>query len=227
MSSSDRLRDTHRFYELLARLESNVDGKAMLKDCDGQEDWPQGVYFFFEPGEYRTDDERKLRVVRVGTHGAKPKSPSTLWWRLTQHKNDVGRSVFRDHIERALLNRSGVKRQTHNHQVCVSEYIGRMPFLWVKVEGDDGHLRRQEIERHSIALLSFWRGDAIGQSSGDWLGRSRGHRHKKVEKSGLWNVNYVTRDYDPAFLCDLERSVNATTPLERRDSNWDVAACLK
>lgn len=226
MVKPDRVCDTNRFYELLARLEIKVGGKAMLKDCDGQEGWPRGVYFFFEHGETRTDKEGDLRVVRVGTHGTKPNSPSKLWWRLTQHKSDVGRSVFRDHIERALLNRSGEKKQTHNHQSCVSQYIGFMPFLWVKVDGEDGHLRREEIERNSIALLSFWRSDAIGQPSKNWLGKSRGHRHKKIERSGLWNVNYVTRGYDPAFLDTLQSSVEGTTPLVRRNSNWDQPACL-
>ncbi len=223
---TERQRDTERFYDLLARLEERVGGKRKLADCDGQEGWPQGVYFFFESGEFQWDSHSKMRVVRVGTHGTSPDSPSTLWWRLTQHKNDVGRSVFRDHLGTALLNRSGAARQTHNHQRCVNQYIGGMPFLWVKIDGDDGHKCRADIERNSIALLSFWNSDSIGQSSDNWLGKWRKHKRQKIERSGLWNVNYVTRDYDPSFLGDLERCVDNTPSLRRRDDNWDLAICL-
>ena len=223
---SERACNIDRFYGLLARLEERVDGKRSLADCDGQEGWPQGVYFFFERGEYRSDNDGQMRVVRVGTHGATPDSPSTLWWRLTQHKNDVGRSVFRDHLDKALLNRSGADKQAHNHQSCVSKYIGKMPFLWINVDGDEGHKRRAEIERNSIGLLSFWRNDSIGRPSDEWLGNHRKHKLKKVERSGLWNVTYVTRSYDSAFLDDLERCVDNTQRLQRRADDWDLAVCL-
>ena len=201
----------------------------MLKDCNGQEGWPQGVYFFFENGEDHPDNRGQMRVVRVGTHGTKPNSPSTLWWRLTQHKNDVGRSVFRDHLSEALSNRSRCKIgefKPHNHQKCVSQYIGQMPFLWVKVEGEDGHKFRDRIERNSIALLSFWRKDSIGTPSKNWLGRWRNHKMKKVERSGLWNVNFVTKDYEASFLEDLKRFVDDTQPLKRREEGWEDPMCI-
>ncbi|MXZ02938.1 MAG: hypothetical protein F4Y88_04490, partial [Chloroflexi bacterium] len=137
--ASYRSKHVERFYELLKELEERVGGKRMLKDCDGHEGWPKGVYFFFEEGETRYGNPEDLRVVYVGTHGTKSGSPSTLWWRLTQHKNDVGRSGFRDHLAKALRNRSRNKGNPiprHNHQTCVSRYIGQMPFLWVKAEDE-------------------------------------------------------------------------------------------
>lgn len=226
---TQREKDIECFYGLLALLEERVGGKRTLEECDGQEGWPQGVYFFFENGEFRSEDCDQLRVVRVGTHGTKRNSPSTLWWRLTQHKNDVGRSVFRDHLSKALQNRSRCKIgeiKYHNHQTCVSQYIGRMPFLWVKVEGQDSHLLRDQIERNSIGLLSFWRKDSVGQPSDNWLGKWRNHKLKKVEKSGLWNVNFVTKGYDATFLEDLKRFVGDTQPLKPREDSWDSPMCL-
>lgn len=43
-------------------------GERFLSTANGNMDWPrQGVYFFFEPGEYRVSP-KELRVVRVSTH---------------------------------------------------------------------------------------------------------------------------------------------------------------
>ena len=226
---TQREKDIERFYELMGRLEKRLGGKMMLKDCDGHEGWPKGVYFFFEEGETRYGNPEDLRVVYVGTHGTKSGSPSTLWWRLTQHKNDVGRSGFRDHLAKALCNRSRNKGNPiprHNHQTCVSRYVRQMPFLWVKAEGENSHKLRSEVERNAIALLSFWRKDSAGKPSDDWLGNWREHKHRKVEKSGLWNVTYVTRKYDPNFLIDLERCVEQTQPFEPRGLDWNAAVCV-
>ena len=82
-----RLQDLIQFYELLDQLQENIGGPRKLADCDGRMDWPQrGVYFFFEPGEIRSDSGTGLRVVRVGTHGLKAESGTTLWNRLSQHR---------------------------------------------------------------------------------------------------------------------------------------------
>ncbi|MYF79537.1 MAG: hypothetical protein F4180_06700 [Chloroflexi bacterium] len=225
----DRAKDIERFYSLLTRLEDRVGGKIVLDDCDGHEKWPQGVYFFFERGELRRGTPTDLRVVYVGTHGTNFGSPSTLWWRLTQHKNDVGRSSLRDHLAMALRNRScanGNSYSRHNHQTCVSRYVDQMPLLWLKAEGENGHELRKAMERNAIALLSFWRKDALGRPSDEWLGNWRQHKQRKVERSGLWNVNFVTKGYEPKFLDDLERCVEATEPFEPRGPDWNAALCL-
>ncbi len=78
-----RLADTQRFYGLLDRLGS----ARRLAECSAKPDWPRrGVYFFFEDGETRSWSGAGPRVVRVGTHGLKPGSRSTLWERLAQHR---------------------------------------------------------------------------------------------------------------------------------------------
>ena len=116
--------------------------------------------------------------------------------------------------------------KSHRHETCVSTYIEKMPFLWLKVEGKNGPTIRSQIERNSIGLLSFWRKDAVGQPSDNWLGKWRNHKLNKVEKSGLWNVNFVTKDYDASFLEDLKRFVDDTQPLKRREVSWDDPMCI-
>ena len=130
--SLERTKDVECFYELLNELEERVGGKRVLKDCHRNMGWPErGVYFFFEAGETRSRSPDDLRVVRVGTHAVTAKSKSRLWHRLYEHKQDGGRSVFRDHVNLALKVRAkthGLKNE-HNHTRCISSYIGRMPFL--------------------------------------------------------------------------------------------------
>ncbi|MCH8042304.1 MAG: hypothetical protein IID44_01170, partial [Planctomycetes bacterium] len=52
--------------ERLDELEEKLGGKRILESCHGKMNWPRsGVYFFFEPGEIRTNSGEGLRVVRV------------------------------------------------------------------------------------------------------------------------------------------------------------------
>ena len=102
-----RRHDLDRFYELLDDLEHAVDGRRRLRSATGRHGWPtRGVYFVFEPGEHR--ESGGDRVVRVGTHGLKTGSRSTLWGRLRQHRGTRGGggnhrgSVFRLHVGQAL-----------------------------------------------------------------------------------------------------------------------------
>ena len=102
----ERREHLDHFYELLGELEGGLG-------------WPKrGVYFFFEPGELR-EDGRTPRGDRVGTHGLKAGSRSTLWGRLRQHRGSLGGelagggnhrgSVFRLHVGSALLRREGLE----------------------------------------------------------------------------------------------------------------------
>lgn len=86
-----RLQDIVRLYELLAELDHRSGGKKVLGQCHGRLPWPErGVYFFFEPGEQRSDSGEGMRVVQVGTHGVSHKINSRLWPRLRQHRGTVG-----------------------------------------------------------------------------------------------------------------------------------------
>jgi hypothetical protein len=75
---------------------------------------------------------------------------------------------------------------TLEHQV--SEWIGRMSFLWLAIEDEAGpESLRGYIERNSIALLSNYNRDPLDPPSENWLGRQSDR--ERVRKSGLWNQN--------------------------------------
>jgi len=82
-----RLDDLIHFYDMLADLERRLGGTRTLGDGPVAIKWPaRGVYFFFEPGETRSDSGSGPRVVRVGTHALTPQSRTSLWNRLSQHR---------------------------------------------------------------------------------------------------------------------------------------------
>ena len=186
----------------------------------------KGLYFIFEPGEVRMDGSSKFRVVRVGSHGLTVRSRSTIWTRLFEHLMANGRSVFRSDVNRALRMRAGHGDGSigHKHSACITRYIGRMPFLWVDVDGDDGHKKRKKIESNTIALLSRLnkgQGEAPDKLSKDWLGRYSGK--EEICRSGLWNVQHTKHGYSKSFLKVLSDCIDQTVPL---DESWDTRACL-
>ena len=109
-----RIADTLRFYALLSRISERTGGYRYLATCDGRMEWPRrGVYFFFEPGEPRSDPGCGLRVVRIGTHALKPMSRTSLWDRLSQHRGSARSgagnhrgSIFRLIVGAALARRA-------------------------------------------------------------------------------------------------------------------------
>lgn len=200
----DRSAAIERFYHLLGSLSKKVGGPLKLSMILRNELPERGVYFFFEQGEKRTGNSSEDRVVRVGTHGLKLSSKSTLFGRLMQHRgttrgggNHRG-SVFRLHVGKALLN-SGIARVTcnswskgssapqeirlaeHTVETVVSQYIGNMKVLWIAVGDEPGPISmRGFIERNAIGLLA-------GQepASADWLGFHTGN--PSVIRSFLWS----------------------------------------
>jgi len=112
-----RLSDIVRFYTLLDRLEQRVGGKRTLAHLSTHRDWPRrGVYFFFEPTEFRTESGTGPRVARIGTHALSAGARSTLRQRLAQHRgsksgggNHRG-SIFRLLVGGALQARGDVER---------------------------------------------------------------------------------------------------------------------
>jgi hypothetical protein len=232
-----RLQHVQRFYEILAKLEESLGGKRTLGTIDGAMTCPRrGVYFFFEPGEVRTTSGLGLRVTRVGTHALKAGSKSTLWGRLRAHRgtqtglrpgggNHRG-SVFRLHVGTALTSRddwpeeiaarwavgSSAKREVRAREYpleqAVSQYIRKMPFLWLGVDDEPGPASlRGYIERNVIALLSNYgcREAVIDPSSSEWLGNWAAS--EPIQRCGLWNVNHVSEEYDSELLEVLERQV--------------------
>ena len=223
------------FYALMGSLEKACGGKRLLANCTGKTGWPQrGVYFFFEPAEFR-EDGYTPRVVRIGTHGLRP-SKSTLWGRLSQHKGNVGGSlpnggnhrgsVFRHHVGTALLSTGDwpgevrtswpvgqnaprdVRRSEYPLEREVSARIRSMPLLWLDV-GDDPSptSERGVIERGAIGLLSNLGKIPIDEPSMAWLGRSA--ERERIRNSGLWNVNHVEEVPDHGWLEVLRSRIDS------------------
>ena len=93
----------------------------------------------------------------------------------------------------------------------VSEYLRDLPFLWVNVDDEpSADSRRSYIERNAIALLGNYRREPIDPRADDWLGRHS--RSEKIRDSGLWNVDHVEEEYDPAFLDALADAIEDTDP---------------
>ena len=217
----DLLRD---LYAILDEAERRQGGQLTLSQCDGSMNWSdRGVYFFFEPGEDRTDSGTGTRVVRVGTHAVSKGSKATLWQRLKQHMgtrdgggNHRG-SVFRLIIGSALMQRNGTTldswgvggnasreiRDTEiSHERLVSQYIGRMPFVVVEIDDEPSpQSMRSYVERNTIALLSNHpqsTSSPFDLPSEHWLGQYC--PREDVRASGLWNSRHVRESCDVKFL---------------------------
>ncbi|MFZ5815230.1 MAG: hypothetical protein ACOY93_07990, partial [Bacillota bacterium] len=189
--------DLDRLYALMDELAQRVGGPRMLGDPQARQGLPRrGVYFFFEPGEFRADG-RTPRIVRVGTHAVSEGSKSTLWGRLAQHRGRVSSgggdhrgSIFRLHVGTALVNRGlasaaaaaqwgsthrppegPVREAEAQLERMVSQYIRAMPFLWVEVDDPPSRSsHRKVIEANAIGLLSNLEREPLDPPSAGWLG---------------------------------------------------------
>lgn len=238
---TERTRETDidRLYGLLDELEDTVNGKQKLKDCTGYMDWPdRGIYIFFASDDYR-DADSQLRVTRIGTHAVSEGSSTSLWDRLRTHRganrgtyegggNHRG-SVFRKRVGEAFVEReklhdeyphwgegSSAKRDRRLSELDmeqrVSDSLRDLPFLWVNIDDTpSADSQRAYIERNMIALLSNYQRTPVDRRSDGWLGTNS--RSEKIRESGLWNVNHVDEEYDPAFLPTLEGYISNTSAL--------------
>lgn len=92
---------------------------------------------------------------------------------------------------------------------AVSEYIGRMPFLWIAVpDAPSPASDRAFLERNCIALLSNFGKAPIDPPSPHWLGSRSGEQ--TIRESGLWNTNHVEEAYSQEFLDKLRTCVRET-----------------
>lgn len=229
VDDGQRIKDLNRFYILIDQLKEKVNGFRYLSQCHGQMGWPkQGVYFFFEPAEFRNNSS-DLRVVRVGTHAVSVGSKTTLWERLRMHRghssgggNHRG-SIFRLNIGLALIGQksypstitatwgrgnSAPKEIRMNEQPLefeVSTYLGLMPFLWLRVEDEAGpKSQRKYLERNAIGLLSGMH-RCCDHPSNRWLGNFS--PKQTIRSSGLWNSDHVDEHYEPTFLRILKEKI--------------------
>lgn len=94
----------------------------------------------------------------------------------------------------------------------VSTYIREQPFLWIDVDyKPSADSERAYIEQNAIALLSNYQTETLDGRSDGWLGQYS--MSQKIRESGLWNVNHVEEQYDPAFLDRLAIALEQTEPL--------------
>ena len=222
LAERDNPPELESFYSTLRELEAGLGGGRVLQQCTGRQAWPErGVYFFFEPGEFRFRDRSERRVVRVGTHMVSRGSKATLWSRLRTHrgtKKGTGNhraSIFRRHVGEAIMAKEGgrvrvvswgrgksaardtVEAEKHLERL-VSGHIGKMSVLWLDVpdraapESD-----RAFLERNAIALLSG-AGREADPPGETWLGRYS--PTGEISTTGLWNVDWIGHPFDERFL---------------------------
>ena len=234
-----REHDLDRLYDLLADLEDRVGGTRRLGDCTGYMDWPErGVYFFLaRDGDRHASDQHRL--TRVGTHAVSAGSGTSLWNRLRTHRGANGGtyggggnhrgSVLRKRVGEALVERHGLhdeyphwgrgssadrdrRRSEHDHERRVSDHVRDLPVLWIDVDDEPGpDSDRAYVERNAIALVSNFQKESLDPRRDDWLGRHS--PREEIRDSGLWNIDHVGEEYDPAFLDRVAEAVEETTPV--------------
>jgi hypothetical protein len=149
-------------------------------------------------GNHRGSVFRKLVGAALQ---AKAATPAVQSW---GHKQDARQAVLSLGLSLETL-----QAEEHPVEVAVSQYIGRMPFLWVAVPDMSGAgSDRSTIECGAISLLSNWDRPPLDPPSETWLGLLSDR--DRVSGSGLWNVQHVGEDHDPAFLQLLEERIHAT-----------------
>ena len=198
-----RLQDLKRFYRLLDQLKEKVGGERKLADCHGRMDWPdRGIYFFFEPGEIRSDSGAGLRVVRIGTHALTAKSRTTLWNRLSQHRGTqkTGSGNHRGSIFRLIV---GASLKCRDQQ--------EEPISWGVGNDPDTAAKRLNIERNEIReaerSLEQAVSDYIGQMPFLWLDIS--------DPPGRDSLRGMIERNSIALLSNYSKA-----PLDPPSSNW-------
>lgn len=241
-----REHDLERLYRAIGLLETGLGGKRLLSKCTGRQKWPQsGIYFFFEPGECRSN-RTEPRIVRVGTHGVSRGSKATLWNRLRTHRGTgdcLGNhrsSIFRLHVGAAISAKdpnlcvsswgdgqvadSTTRKKEQHLERMVSKHIGAMNILWLAIEDEAGPASdRAYLERNVIGLLVGSSG-LVDLPSADWLGRFG--PNERIRNGGLWNLNFLDYSYSDEFLDVLEEYALITVGQKPRPSrpiaphNW-------
>jgi hypothetical protein len=231
-----RLQQVNHFYEILEEVKMKFPARKLDELLEIKNNIPtQGVYFFFEKGEFRTGSTTE-RVVRIGTHAAQAKSRATIKNRLAQHKGPehlIGRhrsSVFRELIGYSLMTKRNLnmthwgqralksdKQILNSEQALereVSRYLREMRFTILEIPGEASKDNdRAFIERNAIGLLSNYQKEIIDPASENWLGRLC--CKPKIRESGLWNSKDVEiATIDPSFVTKMEDYL-------RRMKNWD------
>lgn len=201
-----RVEELHSLLSGLPRCAFRTPKEALPSD---------GIYFFFERGEYVSLGGRTVdRVVRVGTHREDARFPA----RIRQHygnKHSLGGnkngSVFRKHLGGALLRREdpsdpritkwitqGGESYPDVEEAVSRELRSNFTFVWVAVPTREARL---SLESGLIALLAQFPATAPSRS---WLGGFA--VDPAIRTSGLWNTQHLSSSaLDRDGLAHLQR----------------------
>lgn len=216
------------FYNHIYNLAENTGGIFRFSECNGRMLWPKrGVYFIVDFHEKCLFSNGRPRIVRIGTHAVSNGSKSTLWNRLKTHKgtgdgggNHRG-SIFRLHVGNAIIKKEGLScdtwgvgqnagKETREKEQylekLVSEYIGQLGVIVLDVDDlPSSTSARAYIEKNSIALISSLN-SSFNFSTLNWLGAFS--PRNEIRDSCLWNINYISSEYDPGFMQIFEQYVD-------------------
>lgn len=202
----------------------------------------RGVYVFLEPGQYHENGVRRVTRVgthavsagssttlwdrlkqHYGTGAGSDAHPHGGNHRGSVYRKRVGEAIIEKHdlgpeypdwgerwstVER---DRTTVRDEEYPLERRVSASLREQPFLWVNLDDEPGPgSDRAVLERAVIGLVSNAEKRPIDPRPADWLGCHS--PSAAIRESGLWNVDGVDADDDPAALDLLETAVEATTP---------------
>lgn len=187
-----------------------------------------GIYFFYEEGEYSIHGTKKLkRIVRVGTH----KAQRGLRGRIRNHfRGDKNSSVFRKHLGGALISRRNPK-QSHIEQwlgqntptlneiekEVTNELTKNFVFKCIAV---DEVKQRKLLEEQLIATITKC---SECMPSKDWLGNFA--ESEEIKRSGLWNVQHTTSNSVMTNESLKMLKSFANKPLKRKDKALFLIPC--
>jgi hypothetical protein len=150
-------------------------------------------------GNHRGSIFRLLIGEALIGRGSCPPCPS---WGV---KGDIGKAAETLSAPRADL--AGAEAPI---EAAVSDYMGRLPFLWLPIDDEPGpESLRGYIERNVIALASGLHQPTTDPPTPLWLGLHSGR--DKVRRSGLWNQRHVDENYESGFLDVMETATERAT----------------
>ncbi|MDW7730424.1 MAG: hypothetical protein SCJ94_10550 [Bacillota bacterium] len=218
----DMVREVYKLLKRLPRFNFYSDMRQMPDN---------GIYFFFEVGEYTIDGYNRL--VRIGTH----RSDGRLKKRLMQHyKGNRNSSVFRKHLGGAIINRDCPD------EVRLGKWFNKNEPAPNGIENRVSDILEQNFyyscldfknkkERLSLeeGLIALFAGDMLEKASTDWLGNYA--VSENIKSSSLWNSEHTAgnRLTNEQFghLCELVEESSYRYPIAKEPKALVLIPCCK
>lgn len=208
--------------ELCEAVHKELDRLKLRREKPGYDVPQNGIYFWYEKGEYSKGDGD--RITRVGIN----KKPNRLHGRIKEHYgNNREGSAFRKHLGAAIMGRNQELESEINewYRARKSFRFKDKKFLDYEMQVTDqakqGGYRVLEIddpnERKKLEekLISLFSHCTHCKPSKNWLGN---HAYRqKIRDSGLWNVEYVCsmNNLTQNDLFQLKKLIEETLKVER------------